>query len=222
MGRWTDGPRQAGVVAAGAVPKSGRQLNLVPAQSRAERSIDFPPMRFLTSIGLALTLCILVTPPLRAADESPALAVGTVAPDFVAYKPDGGATHLSDYSGKVVLVDFWATWCGPCRAAMPRIEALHQKLHGAGLVVLGVCVADEKSNFDAWQKAPKVATTYSLLYDQAGRSDDSAIMDAYHLSSIPTFYLIGKDGKILFTGMGADDETEQGLTQALQHAGFSL
>ena len=172
---------------------------------------------------VAFTLFTVAGLCVRAADDAPALAIGTAAPDFTAYKPDGTAAKLSDYHGKVVLVDFWATWCGPCRAAMPRVEALHQKLQKSGLIVLGVCVADEKANFDGWIKEPKVPTTYQLLYDKAGKAtDDSKILNAYQLSMIPTFYLIGKDGKVLFTGSGVGDDTEKGLDAALTHAGFTL
>lgn len=154
----------------------------------------------------------------RSADDAPALKVGTAAPDFTAYSADGAATKLSSFRGKVVLIDFWATWCGPCREAMPHVEALHQKLKD--LVVLGVCVDDDKKNFASWLKHPKVPTTYPLLFDQAGRSDDSAIMTAYNLNSIPTFYLVGADGKVLYAGVGSGDDNEAGLNAALKQAGL--
>jgi len=149
------------------------------------------------------------------------LPVGAAAPDFVAYAADKKETKLSDFSGKYVLVDFWATWCAPCRAAMPRVEAIHQKLKDSGLVVLGVCVADEKKAFAEWLASPKVPTSYSLLYDRAGRGD-SPILGGYNISSIPSFFLIGPDGKVRYYGSGADEETEAGLQEALKAAGFKL
>lgn len=172
------------------------------------------------SLLLVMACLGLVTLTAHAADESPSLKTGSPAPDFTAYAANGHATKLSDFHGKVVLVDFWATWCGPCREAMPRVEALHQKLKD--LVVLGVCVSDEKKNFADWQAHPKVPTTYTLLFDQAGRSDDSAIMNDYRLSEIPTFYLIGKDGKVLYAGVGSGEDNETGLKAALKAAGFTL
>ena len=89
------------------------------------------------------------------------------------------------------------------------------------LTLLGVCVADDKKNFQSWLQKPKVPPTYRLLHDKAGRGD-SAIMDQYAISVIPTFYLISPEGKVLYSGVGAGEDTENGLNAALTRAGFAL
>jgi thiol-disulfide isomerase/thioredoxin len=158
----------------------------------------------------------------RAAERPALLPVGSAAPDFTAYRADGTPARLSDFRGQVVLVDFWATWCGPCKQAMPHIESLHKKLKDSGLVVLGVCVWDKEEAFNTWQKKPGVKTSYLKLFDRAGRSRDNIATQLYHVSAIPTVYLIDREGKILFHGEGAGDRAEETLGWALKRAGFQV
>ena len=151
------------------------------------------------------------------------LATGAAAPDFTALRPDNSPVKLSDYRGKVVLVDFWSTWCGPCKVAMPHLEKLHKKLEAQGLVVLGVCVWDDRAKFDGWQKKPEVPTSYLKVFDPAARNTPGSIaMKLYSVSGIPTFYLIGKEGSVLFSGVGSGPATEKALDKALAAAGFKL
>src|SRR5688500_15395159 len=89
----------------------------------------------------------------------PLLAPGPTAPDFTAYTADRKPVKLSDFKGKVVLIDFWAPWCGPCKVVMPHMEKLHQKLGTQDFVVLGVCVWDTQASFDKWQKSLEVKTS---------------------------------------------------------------
>lgn len=154
------------------------------------------------------------------APRPPLLANGTAAPDFTAYAPGGKAVKLSDFKGKVVLVDFWATWCGPCKVTMPNMEKIHKKFGAQGLVVLGVCVWDTQAKFDQWQTSPEVKTSYLKIFDPAGRDPQNIAKAKYSVSGIPTFYLVDKDGKILYSGVGSGPATESGLDKALAAAGF--
>ena len=153
----------------------------------------------------------------------PLLAAGTTAPDFTALRPDNTPVKLSDFRGKIVLVDFWSTLCGPCKVAMPHLEKLHQKLGNQGLVVHGVCVWDSRDKFDAWQKKPEVATSYLKVFDAAGKATANSIAAKhYSVSGIPTFYLIDREGKIAYAGVGSGKATERALDKALAAAGLKL
>lgn len=168
-----------------------------------------------------LLLCTLFAS-LPAAERPPLLPTGTPAPDFTAYAPDKSPVKLSAFKGKFVLIDFWSTWCGPCKVTMPHLEQLHQKLSPQGLVVLGVCVWDTQSAFDKWQKSPEVKTTYLKVYDRAGRERSNIAQKLYSVSGIPTFYLVDREGNIIYSGNGAGPRTEAGLNRALAQAGFKL
>lgn len=160
----------------------------------------------------------------------PLLAIGADAPDFTAYAADGRPVKLSEFRGKVVLLDFWATWCGPCKVSMPHLEKLHQKAGGADFVVLGVCVWDDRSAFDAWQVNPEVKTSYLKIFDPVAKRDRQKPREQrrdiatwlYKVSGIPTFYVIGQDGKVLHADVGAGAQTAAKLDQALKKAGVKI
>jgi thiol-disulfide isomerase/thioredoxin len=173
-----------------------------------------------TRLALLLACCTAFT--ILAAERPPLVPAGTAAPDFTAYAWDKRPVKLSDFKGKVVLVDFWSTWCGPCKDTMPHMEKLHQKLGGQDFVVLGVCVWDTQARFDSWQKKPEVKTSYLKVFDRAGSGANNIAKKLYKVSGIPTFYLIDRDGKILYSGVGSGPRTEAGLDRALKSAGLKI
>jgi thiol-disulfide isomerase/thioredoxin len=157
----------------------------------------------------------------------PLLAAGTPAPDFVAIKPDGSELRLSDYRGKTLILDFWATWCGPCIRAMPYLESLYQQTKDQDVVVLGVCVWDTREAFDKWQVEPKVRTSFAKAFDPAGLNRDNNNADSiakkhYNVSGIPTMYVIDRDGHVVEGILGFRGESDSRLADALVRAGVKL
>lgn len=134
------------------------------------------------------------------------LAAGTVAPDFAATAPDGSQVHLSDYKGKTVVLDFWSTWCGPCQRSMPHLEKVYQKVKDKNVAVLGVCVWDKKTEYDKWVTANKDTYHFPTAFDPAATQQESIASKFYHVSGIPTQYVIDKDGKIAASTVGYDEK----------------
>jgi peroxiredoxin len=166
----------------------------------------------------AVAALLTFAPSTRAQGGRPALlAAGTPAPKVTAQLPGGAkAFNLSDYRGQVVVLDFWATWCPPCRASMPHLEAVHQKTKAQGVKVIGLCVSDERSSFDQYVKAAKGKLNFTLAFDPS-QGDQSSPGVQYKVSGIPCTYVIGRDGKVIagFSGYGeGDDRVEQALRKA--------
>jgi thiol-disulfide isomerase/thioredoxin len=108
-----------------------------------------------------------------------------------------GKTHnLSDYFDKVVFLNFWATWCGPCRFEMPSMERLHKELKKEGLEILAVDL--QESNEQVQSFVDELDLTFTILMDRTGR-----VGAQYGARSIPTTYLIDREGKIFARAIGA-------------------
>lgn len=155
------------------------------------------------------------------------LAAGTRAPDFTALTPGGGELKLSDLRGQIVILDFWAPWCGPCKASMPALDDLYRSVKDQGVTVLGLCVWDTRAAFDKWIEKPQVKTTYPLAFDPAGRdaennNADSIASKHYNVTGIPTFYVIDRDGKIAASYVGNSPASKQGLRDTLAKLGINL
>ncbi len=151
----------------------------------------------------------------------PLLAVGTPAPDFAATAPDGSTVHLSDYKGKTVVLDFWSTWCGPCQMSMPHLEKVYQAVKDKNVAVLGVCVWDRKPEYDKWVAAKKDTYHFPTAFDPAVNQEDSIASKLYHVSGIPTQYVIDKDGNIAASTVGYDEKGTE-LENALKKQGVEV
>lgn len=136
------------------------------------------------------------------------------APPFAATGFDGKPVDLSAFAGKVVLLDYWATWCGPCRRSMPELERLHQEYSRKGLVVLGVSVDDPPAHKKAKDLVKSKQYGYRFAFD---RSDKPSWPD-WGVQAIPAAFLIDRKGQIVaqWTGIPADPaEVEAAIEEAL-------
>lgn len=112
---------------------------------------------------------------------APALAGTSVA---------GDALDLAALKGRVVLVDFWASWCEPCRRTMPELEALHREHHDAGLTVIGVNIDEQRADLDDFLRA-RVPVSFPVLHDPK-----QAIAGRWSPPTMPTLFLVERDGTI--------------------------
>ena len=153
--------------------------------------------------GVVIAVCCLLTavcPSRAGVGEEPKgraglLAVGDPAPDWTLKDAEGVSHSLSEYRGSVVVLDFWASWCGPCAKVMPRMEKLHQKYMDQRVVVFGV---------NSWETGDAVATmnkkgcTYKLLLK------GEEIAPEYGVTSLPVVCVIGVDGRVIYCRAGAE------------------
>jgi peroxiredoxin len=141
------------------------------------------------------------TPPGRSGSQTSPL-LGNPAPGFRLKDLDGMEVDLKSLQGQVVLIDFWATWCGPCVSSMPHIQELSDKYQDAGLVVLGI---------NAWERDPgqvrpfleKHGISYRVLLDS-----DNRVIGDYGVSGIPSFFLIDRKGVVRYASTGFSQDPE--------------
>ncbi len=126
---------------------------------------------------------------------------GFIAPDFMLQTLDGKAMSLSAQRGNAVLINLWASWCGPCRSEMPAINNVYQKYRDAGFVVLAVNATNQDNENNARSFAAGLRLTFPVLLDREGFTGG-----LYRLRSLPTSYFVGRDGVIRDVVVGAMSE----------------
>jgi len=137
------------------------------------------------------------------------------APDFTLKDLDGKTVRLADFRGKVVFLDFFPTWCVPCRAEMPAMERLHREFKGKGLVVLAVDIQESTRTVRPFARELKLP--FPALLDE-----DGSVASRYAVRPVPATYLIFRDGRIAWRAFGARDwnspDSRQYFSQLLSDA----
>jgi peroxiredoxin len=134
------------------------------------------------------------------------------APDFTLKDADGRLVRLADYRGKVVLLDFWATWCGPCKIEIPWFIEMQRNSKDRGLAVLGVAMDDE-----GWEVVKPFLSDLAVNYRVVMGNDTTAQLYG-GVDALPTTFLIDRAGKIaaVHVGLASKKDFEDGIEQLLQ------
>jgi len=163
-------------------------------------------MSFRNSIYLLIAVAWAALPRVHAQVKA-----GAVFPDLAAaglVSLAGG--ELPDRTGKVVLVDFWASWCAPCKASFPMLAKLHTELAARGLIIAGIGIDEKPAAAAAFVK--KLAPPFPTLHDR-----EQKLVRQVVVPTMPTSYLIGRDGRVRFVHEGFHgDRTERELRQEIE------
>lgn len=134
------------------------------------------------------------------------------APEFSLKDADGRAVRLADYRGKVVLLNFWATWCGPCKIEMPWFIDFERKYKDRGFAVIGISMDEE-----GWQVVKPFITDMAVNY-RILQGDDKTAQSYGGVDALPTTFLIDREGKVAHTlvGLHGRDEFDHGIQELLE------
>ena len=147
---------------------------------------------------------------------------GTPAPWFEMTDRDGKPVTLEQFAGKVVILDFWATWCGPCKQAMPHLQHIAKTYADQGVVVVASCTNDEREKFEAWVDANHAELPDILfVHDPKARADDRGSLKSFGVMMIPVTFVIDREGKVA-KAVGGYTPGEVLVDAALAKAGITV
>jgi peroxiredoxin len=131
------------------------------------------------------------------------------APDFTLKSRTGENIKLSELRGQVVMINFWASWCGPCRQEMPILDQLYQRYQPMGFTLLGVNVEEDSTAADKILK--EIPVTFPVLYDNKNK-----VSKSYQVQAMPSTFLIDRDGKLRYLHKGYKPGTEEEYQQQVR------
>ena len=143
----------------------------------------------------ALPLCLMALSAATLAASVDTLRTGAPAPAFALQSNNGKPLNLADLKGQIVLVNFWASWCGPCRKEMPILEQLNRQYRNKGVALLGVNVEPDSAAATDWLKATPVS--FPILFDV-----DSKVSKLYQVEGMPNTVILDKTGKVRYIHRG--------------------
>lgn len=197
-------------------------------QGQGEESVS-PSRTTLSSrerwyaLGGVLTALVLIALIWSLTDHTERPSIGEVnrpAPNFTLPELNGGEVHLGNYRGKVVLVNFWATWCEPCKRETPALQAAYKRLSNQGLMIIGVNLTDDETaqgntESDIRSFVEQYNVTYPIALDVAGEATK-----AFRVFPLPTSYFIDPEGTIRYIRVGeiTTDEVTALFTELQQEA----
>ncbi len=136
-------------------------------------------------------------------------AVGTVAPNFAAKSDSGRNVRLSELRGQVVMINFWASWCSPCRQELPLLNKLYAQYRAAGFTLLAVNVDDNRKDAEAMLK--RLALRFPTLFD-----DSKTVAKLYGVDTMPATLVIDRDGRVRYVHRGYYSGYEQKYEQQVR------
>ncbi|MEO8485216.1 MAG: TlpA disulfide reductase family protein [Betaproteobacteria bacterium] len=151
-----------------------------------------------------LRMHLAILPLALAATTAFAAAPGDAAPAFTLPEAGGAEVALDQLKGRVVYVDFWASWCGPCKRSFPWMSDMQRKYGDGGLTVLAINV--DKKRADAQKFLVATPGAFTIVYDPAG-----AVAAAYDVKGMPTSYLVDRAGRIVAVDSGFRDDAKAGI-----------
>lgn len=152
----------------------------------------------------ALLLVAFTTAAQQAGKGLTRLAEPQPAPDFVLPDIDGNPYRLSDFAGQVVIVNFWASWCPPCREEMPSMQRAWEQLEGEGVLMLGINVGEDEDTI--FRFTADYPVEFPLLLDR-----DSSVIKQWRVRGLPTTLVVDPDGRIVYQAIGSREWDDPAL-----------
>ena len=146
------------------------------------------PRTWIRLFSLMIVSAVLSTLASAAATRAP-------APDFTLTNQDGQTVSLSDLRGQVVMINFWATWCGPCRKEMPLLDAIYQRYNRLGFTLLGINVEEDPSGADKYLAETPVS--FPILFDRS-----NSVSKLYDVNAMPSTVIVDREGNVRFLHKG--------------------